>query len=357
MSSKSKYSDAAVLRCPSCGANIVYSPITGRWTCSSCGGTFTEDDFKNVADENVAAEKNAAEVEPTVTESAQPELDVFRCQSCGAELVTDSNTVATFCAYCGSADIIKDRLEGEYRPDYVLPFTISKDEALNCYTKHCKEASFVPGHFFDLKNIKIQGTYVPFCLYSGRSEGTLKGQFEQTSSTNRDMIDIYSYVRSGKMDFARIPADVSIKMDNALMDSIELFDFNQLKEFNYAYLSGFLAEKYDVERDESEQLKRVSGRMESSLQNRLSKGSVSSSDLKSNFSAIEYVLMPVWMLCTEFEGKEYIFAVNGQSGKTEGFLPCDAAKKWLWFFILTISISAVISLPLYFFIVWLYNNA
>lgn len=220
MSSKSKYSDATLLRCPACGANIVYSPITGRWTCSSCGGTFTEDDLKNAANENVAAE-----VEPSVTESEQPELDVFRCQSCGAELVTDSNTAAIFCAYCGSADIIKERLQGEYRPDYVLPFTISKDDALDCYTQHCKDASFVPGHFFDLKNIKIQGTYVPFCLYSGRSEGTLSGQYKITSSKNIDMIDIYSYVRSGKMDFARIPADVSIKMDNARMDSIEPFDF------------------------------------------------------------------------------------------------------------------------------------
>ena len=96
--------------------------------------------------------------------------------------------------------------------------------------------------------------------------------------------------------------------------------------------------------------------MESSLQQELIKGSVSSSDLKSTFSAIEYVLMPVWMLCTEFEGKEYLFAVNGQSGTTEGFLPCAASKKWLWFFILTISISAVIILPIYFFIMWLINN-
>ena len=353
MYSKSKYSDAEVLRCPACGANIVYSPVTGRWTCSSCGGTFTEDDFKNAANENVAGE-----AEPSVTESSQPELDVFRCQSCGAELVADSNTAATFCAYCGSADIIKERLEGEYRPDYVLPFTISKDEALNCYTKHCKEASFVPGVFFDHQNVKIQGTYVPFCLYSGRSEGTLKGQFEQTSSTNRDMIDVYSYVRSGKMDFARIPADVSIKMDNALMDSIEPFDFNRLKEFNYAYLSGFLAEKYDVEREGSEQLQRVASRMESSLKSKLKKSSdFKTTEMKSEFPTIEYVLMPVWMLSVEYKGTEYHFAINGQSGTTEGFLPCEPSKKWLWFLILTISISAVIIVPLYFFIVWLFNNA
>lgn len=353
MYSKSKYSDTEVLRCPACGANIVYSPVTGRWTCSSCGGTFTEDDFKNAANENVAAE-----VKPSVTESSQPELDVFRCQSCGAELVTDSNTAATFCAYCGSADIIKERLEGEYRPDYVLPFTISKDEALDCYTEHCKKASFVPGVFFDQRNVKIQGIYVPFCLYSGRSEGSLTGTYETTSSTSSTMLDIYSYVRSGKIDFARIPADVSKKMDDALMDSIEPFDFNQLKEFNYAYLSGFLAEKYDVEREGSEQLQRVASRMESSLKSKLKKSSdFKTTEMKSEFPTIEYVLMPVWMLSVEYKGTEYHFAINGQSGTTEGFLPCEPSKKWLWFLILTISISAVIIVPLYFFIVWLFNNA
>ena len=44
----------------------------------------------------------------------------------------------------------------------------------------------------------------------------------------------------------------------------------------------------------------------------------------------KYALFPVWVLSTSWRGENYIFAMNGQTGKFVGNLPVDkaAARKW-----------------------------
>ena len=42
----------------------------------------------------------------------------------------------------------------------------------------------------------------------------------------------------------------------------------------------------------------------------------------------KYALYPVWILNTTYEGKRYIFALNGQTGKTVGDLPVSKGAYW-----------------------------
>ena len=44
-----------------------------------------------------------------------------------------------------------------------------------------------------------------------------------------------------------VPVDGSTKMEDALMESIEPFDVSGAVDFQTAYLSGYLADKYDVD--------------------------------------------------------------------------------------------------------------
>ena len=43
---------------------------------------------------------------------------------------------------------------------------------------------------------------------------------------------------------------------------------------------------------------------------------------------VHYALMPVWTLHTKWEGKDYLFMMNGQTGKMVGDLPVSRAKFW-----------------------------
>ena len=57
-------------------------------------------------------------------------------------------------------------------------------------------------------------------------------------------------------------------------------------------------------------------------------------------STDEYVMLPVWLLYTSYHGKDYLFAMNGQTGKMVGDLPLS----WLRAAGLTALITAAITL-------------
>jgi hypothetical protein len=133
------------------------------------------------------------------------------------------------------------------------------------------------------------------------------------------------------------------------MDSIEPFDLTKLVPFNYAYLSNFLAEKYDVTADEDRE--RAAGRMRNTIYSHL-KSTVGGAligeqkNIQEQISNIEYVMLPVYMLNTFWRGKPYIFAMNGQTGKLVGDVPIDKGK---W--ITACLITAAICCPIAFLIV------
>ena len=49
----------------------------------------------------------------------------------------------------------------------------------------------------------------------------------------------------------------------------------------------------------------------------------------------------VYLVNTDWNGKKYTFAVNGQSGKIVGDLPLDKGAFWKWFFGIFAGVTAV----------------
>ena len=154
--------------------------------------------------------------------------------------------------------------------------------------------------------------------------------------------------RSGNIGFTRVPVDGSTKMEDDLMESIEPFDFKEAVPFQTAYLAGYMADKYDVGAEES--IARANERVKRSTENNF-KSTVTGytsvtteqSSVRLHDGSAKYALYPVWILNTTWNGKQYRFAMNGQSGKFVGDLPVDkkAAKTW------TIGLSAVFAIAAY----------
>ena len=117
------------------------------------------------------------------------------------------------------------------------------------------------------------------------------------------------------------------------MDSIEPYDYEELKNFSTAYLPGFLADKYDVSVEESRERadERCMGTLDAAF-----RGSVKGYDTCTRKAGstdlvrgkVHYALMPVWMLNTRWRGKDFLFAMNGQTGKLVGDLPFSWGKFW-----------------------------
>lgn len=352
-------------KCPSCGSPIVYIPGSESLTCASCGNTYDVAALTRAASEEYNQQafdwgnykQNFEEQKQRFENTA-----VYICGSCGAQIECEKTTAATHCPYCDNVVVLSDRLDGGLKPNSVIPFALNEQDAKNAVLNHFKGKKLLPNDFHSSNKLsKITGIYVPFWLFDSNVDGKMK--FEGTRVRHYSDSD-YEYTETrhyhvyvdGEMRFEKIPVDGSERMDDDLMDALEPFDYGKLIDFNEGYLSGFLADRFDDDPDES--LPRASSRMEKSAETVFTDSADDHfTSIKKLGSAINlkdpsvnYALLPVYLLNTTYKGKNYRFAVNGQTGKVVGELPISRAKKLLYFWSLAIPVAIpVIALAFWFF--------
>ena len=248
------------------------------------------------------------------------------------------------------------KLSGKLKPEYILPFKMDKNAAIAQLTKYYKGKAFLPKAFKSQNHIaEIQGVYVPFWLFD--AEADARGSYDgQVSESHREgdyrvtTTQHYDVRREGTATFARVPVDGSSKMPDEHMDSIEPFDYSELKPFSTAYLPGFLADRYDE--DAKTCADRAKIRIENStaeaLRQTLSEYAVVDTreeNINVRMKKAHYTLLPVWMLHTRWKEQDFLFAMNGQTGRLIGDLPVDKGRVAAWF--------ARIALPLMAILIWL----
>ena len=373
-------------QCPSCTGPLHYDGAAGRLQCDYCGSSFDVAEIEALyarKEAEAAAAKQAADAKAEAAQAAKAEaaeaaaasggwdtsdlsrdwgaeadgLRVYSCPSCGAELICDQSTAATACPYCGNPAIVPGQFSGALRPDSILPFRLSKDDAVQALRAHYKGKPFLPRSFTSANHIEqIQGVYVPFWLFDGGAEGAASYRASNTNVYETGDYEItetrhYHVVRAGSLAFEKIPVDASSKMPDDHMDSIEPFDYAQLRPFSTAYLPGYLADKYDVTIDDSRD--RADTRCSETLAQAL-RDTVTGygacvterEDIALRRGKVHYALLPVWMLSTKWRGQDFLFAMNGQTGKLVGDLPTDRGRFWGMFAAiaapLTVALTAIL---------------
>ena len=358
-------------QCPACTGPLHYSAKSGKLECDYCGSSFDVADIEalyahkeaEAAAAKQAADANADAAAAAETEAAQAAaqsgnvggwdtsglssdwgadadgLRVYSCPSCGAELICDETTAATSCPYCGNPTVVPGQFSGALRPDFILPFRLTKDDAVQALRAHYKGKPFLPKSFTSANHIEqIQGVYVPFWLFDGGAEGSASYRASNTSVYETGDYEVtetmhYDVFRAGSIAFEKIPVDASSKMPDDHMDSIEPFDYAQMQPFSTAYLPGYLADKYDVSVDDSRD--RADARCRETLAQAL-RDTVTGygtcvtdhTDIRLHRGKVHYALLPVWMLSTKWNGESFLFAMNGQTGKLVGDLPTDRGRYW-----------------------------
>ena len=343
--------DSVSYKCPSCGAPLDYAPGQEHVTCEYCGTEFeikTLETLYHKAQEMAAKSAEAKEAlwhteqaGGQWSEEEQKLLRTFTCSSCGAEIVCDENTMATECCYCGNPTMLPSRFAGMLRPDYVIPFKKTKQEAVAALKDFYKGKYLLPSSFMANNRVEaIQGMYVPFWLFDSDIEATASFRAENDfvhRTSDADVISTahYDCTRRGRMRFERIPCDGSKKMDDAYMESIEPFDYTEMVPFTTAYLAGFLADKYDVAAADC--IGRADKRVVASAEGVLGQTVTGFMRVTPGESAcvkysgsVRYAMVPVWILTTKYKDSCYTFMMNGQTGKVVGSLPVDGMKAFLY---------------------------
>ena len=339
-------------KCPNCGADLQFDAQSAHLKCDSCG---YEEDIEGAKDSGTDyRQTKSVELGNGARFESDEEVVEYQCQNCGAVVMTEKNTTATNCAFCGAPVILGDKLEGSFRPDKVIPFTIDKSEAEAAFKQWCKKLVFAPNAFKNSVRMKeITGLYAPFWLYDVNGQG--EALMHCTRSTTHDtkdytIIDTYHYDVYRKVDvmYRRIPADASEKLADNLMDKLEPFDYGKLTDFKAPYLAGYLSDKYDYD-DKKMFKERIIPRTNDYLDDYV-KGTtvgyetedVIKRDYHVTPTKTEYSLFPVWMVYTDYENSEYSFAMNGETGKIAGEPPVSKGKVAAHIFLPAIIVFIVI---------------
>ena len=354
-------SDINEYKCPSCGGAIEFDSHSQKMKCPYCDTEFDLETLKKYDEQLSKEAEQKDDISDWQTdpgkqwqEGETDGMNVYTCKSCGGEIVSDENTGATSGPYCGNPVILTERFRGALRPDMVIPFKLDKKAAKEAYYKHIKGRPLLPKVFRRENHIdEIKGIYVPFWLFDAdvAADARYKATKVRTwSDSDYDYTETsyYSVDRSGNMSFVSVPVDGSSRMPDDLMESIEPYKVADAVEFQTAYLSGYLADKYDVDAQQSTD--RARERMKESAQDVLRdtvKGYASvipeNTNVRISGGDAKYALYPVWILNTTWRGKKYIFAMNGQTGRMTGDLPVDngAYTRWL------LGLTAVFSIAAY----------
>ena len=357
-------------QCPACTGPLHFVGSSGRLECDYCGASF---DVAEIEALYAQKEQKAAEAAQRETAGQAPSagaadgsdwdasglsedwgadaagMKAYSCPSCGAELLCDVTTAATSCPYCGNPSVIPGQFTGILKPDFVLPFKLNKEDAIKALKRHYRKKPLLPSTFSKANHLEeIKGVYVPFWMYDGEASGSARFHATQVHTYTSGDYEItetshYDVSRAGSIGFEKIPVDASSKMPDDYMDSIEPYDYAELKPFSTAYLPGFLADKYDVSIEDSRERadKRCAGSLLSALERTVSGYTTcieTSRDIRLKRGKVHYALLPVWILNTRWEGKDFLFAMNGQTGKLVGSLPVSTKR--------VIGLFAAIAAPL-----------
>lgn len=343
-------------RCPCCGGSIEFNSTVGKMKCPYCDSEFEMDSLKDIdqaLDSEEPESMKWADYEGQSWGGEDMEgMASYHCKSCGAEIITAETTGASSCPYCGNPIVMMQAFAGTLKPEFIIPFKLDKEAAKVALTKHFQGKKLLPSAFSSQNHIdEVNGVYVPFWLFNSGASANIRykaTKVERWSDNdyNYKETKYYTVVRDGSLFFENIPVDGSKKMDDDLMDSLEPFDFKEEKEFMTAYLSGYLADKYDVSAEES--VERANLRIKNSTIAKFRSTvkdydtvETENANIQLHDGSYKYGLLPMWILNTSWNGQKFVFGMNGQTGKFVGNLPMDKGKFWKYFFIYFIISFAV----------------
>ena len=350
-------------QCPSCTGPLHFVGESGQLECDYCGTKYDVAVIEQLyADKDQAAASVGVEPQWDISAaggawSAEEAAHMrgYSCPSCAAEIICDDTTAATSCPYCGNPTIVPGQFTGQLKPDYVIPFKLDKRAATEALKNYYKGKKFLPKAFAANNHIdEIKGIYVPFWLFDAESDAYIRFRATRVHSHRQGDYEVtvtehFRLTRQGNITFKRIPVDASSKMPDAHMDAVEPFLYEDLKRFSPAYLPGYLADKYDQDAEFCS--KRANERMNESTKDAFAATAVGYTsltpeytDIKLKKGEISYTMMPVWLLSTKWADKNFLFAMNGQTGKLIGDLPIDWGKFWMWLFGISLPLMGVLSL-------------
>ncbi|MGN0341245.1 MAG: hypothetical protein ACI4DO_00465 [Roseburia sp.] len=348
-----------MFECPSCGGELRFDIASQQMLCPYCNSSY---DPKTVEKGHDAEEQEAFE-QDGFEQGAQGSQDadtfdatIFTCPQCGGEILSMDNEATSFCSFCGASTILSSRLSHEKKPDYIIPFKVTKEECQSAYSKLMKGAFFAPKELKDGSIDKFRAIYMPYWVYDMRQNGNMHLQAKKSYRSGNYQIT-EDYILSGKVDayYKGISFDASSSFADNISENIAPFDVKGMSQFYPAYLAGFYADTADVEeslyRSDAEDLAN-NATIDQIKEEPLFKDKTikmpndeqASRLLCTNCKKVDRAMFPVWFLSYRKGDRVAYATVNGQTGKVASDLPVDIKKYLLGSLVLAIPLFILLNL-------------
>ena len=328
--------------CPSCGANMVFSPQTEQLTCPYCQhtekievvGTVGENSYEDFL------QKGALKLQKMATDAMQ-----VNCSSCAAIVNFTPPETARNCDFCGAKIVAQPKsADPLIAPEAVLPFRIEPRQATENFNGWVKSLWFAPSKLKDFaRPEKIGSIYIPYWTYDAFAASDYAGErgehyytteyyTENGEQKSRQVRHTNWYSASGRVerqfDDESVPATKSLPQK--YLEALEPWDFAELKPYEPAYLSGHKAQTYQIALPDGFELfkNRVSSVILNDVMSDIGGDEQRVHDVNTHFSDItfKHLLLPIYAGAYRFNNKTFQIVVNGRTGEVQGERPYSWLK-------------------------------
>lgn len=341
-----------------------FDPKTGAMKCPYCGRV----EAVPQEDESRTVQENDLYVFLTPDASrlarlAENAVEVT-CGSCGATTEFTPPEVAGFCPFCG-AKIVAQPIAANplIAPEGILPFAVPKKEAVAAIRTWLSSRWFAPSALKKMaQQDGIYGVYLPFWTYDAQTESQYTGQrgvyyyeterYSETDSNGhiiwkeRQVRKTRWYPVAGQVarffDDVVIPATTSVSEKR--LKSLEPWDLEAVVPYEPAFLSGFKAQRYQLELGAGHEKAReiMEGAIHSDVLHHIGGDEQRVHQIRTAYAdeTFKHLLLPVWIAAYRFEGKVFQVLINARTGEVQGERPYSVGKITL----VVIAVLAVIAL-------------
>ena len=336
--------------CKNCGRPLQYDPLSKRVVCRTCGSAFAAENVEAYGKKFEEERSESPAFDPETGMPVDPnsgavkeflECHIYTCNTCGGEIVLNGAEMATTCIYCGGPSVVFNRISKEKRPDYIMPFQISKEQVMMILHQRFR-GMFIPNEFKRISPEMIRGIYIPYWLVNAyHSESDIIYSRERKN----DHSFVYYYARAGSIKLTDYPVEASVLLNNESSARLDPFDLRKLKHFDEDYLLGFYANTSDITFGD---LRNTVNDQASYVFRLKANETCGHFGFKKNMDSrsatlidkdLKLALLPVWFVTIMYEGKPHTILVNGETGKVVCGLPWNKKKFWTLVTLVTLGVS------------------
>lgn len=286
----------------------------------------------------------------------------LECKHCGAKTEVEPHIVSYRCAFCASNHVVpQEESLAVQRPESVLPFRFEQQQCIDAFRAWLKALWFRPNSLKKLaQSGEIQGVYLPFWTYDTLTLSywtaeagyhyyeTVKTKDSQGKTVTRRVQKTRWERVSGDHTefFDDVLVQASPSADPSVVRGLEPYPTKELVPYQPDYLSGFVAEDYRSDMVECWPI--AKDRIDSAIRAACSRKVPGDTQRNLHVSTgyhnrtYKLCLLPIWIAAYLYNGKSYVYMVNGVTGKVAGKAPWSLIKLVSFITVLLAVIAALV---------------